>query len=153
MRADWRRIHDEIVRRSDPESPEDEEQRAEVFREFLERHESTLAAMKMSPDKANAAMLEAQRQFLEADAEVKRVEEALLQARANEAERSTEWIVAMLQQIEKLEAMSEEDWDALEFDHRVRVREALEMLRENREDFLSELPLELRTEWERRLGS
>ena len=48
--------------------------------------------------------------------------------------------------------MSQEEWDALPLERRMKLYDLLEALRRNRESMLSTLPVEARREWERRLG-
>lgn len=158
MREEWARIEPEVSRARDPEADEDEEDerlthRSELFRDFLDRHGSLLVAMGLAPEMADAASLEVlQRRFLEADDEVKKREEELLQTQADAAEALSKLSVAGLRLLAQYEAIPQTQWDELEPDARRTTYETLELLREHREEMLGELPLEQRREWERRLG-
>jgi hypothetical protein len=156
MREEWKRIAPEIMRPVDPELLDDEvrelfAQRSALWRGFVERHRVAFRATNANAEKrVEAAMDQAEREFMEADEEVRKAEEELLQARADSAESQQALVEGMLGTLAGLEALSAEDWDKMEPMQRKNTYEILTELREDRPEMLAELPAERRRYWESR---
>jgi hypothetical protein len=158
MRGEWAevRAHQPLY---GPELPEEDRYEAAVrqmaiFRAFLERHRAVFAAPELTEqDREPQEMTRLLQLFLDASEKVQRSEEKALQLSAVLADGCRELVLECLKQLARLESMPQEEWDALSRESRVNHYTLLEALRPSRESMLGTLPIELRREWERRLGS
>ncbi|HEV7406604.1 MAG TPA: hypothetical protein VGO11_26875 [Chthoniobacteraceae bacterium] len=157
MRREWAelRAHEPL---SDPELPEEDRYEAAVrrmagFRAFLHRHHAVFTAPDLTEQ--DREPLEATRLlqlFLDASEKVQRGEEKALQLSADLADGCRDLVLELLNKLAWLESMPQEEWDAMPPETRVKLFDLLEALRPSRESMLGTLPIELRREWERRLG-
>ncbi|HEV7406602.1 MAG TPA: hypothetical protein VGO11_26865 [Chthoniobacteraceae bacterium] len=157
MRREWAevRAHQPLYH---PELPEEDRyevavRQMAVFRAFLERHRAVFALPDL-PERDRHAQETTRRLQLFIDwceQEQRRLEEAL-QENADRTDFCDEFVLECLKQLVRLESMPQEKWDALPIEQALKLNDLLEALRANREAMLGTLPIELRREWERRLG-
>jgi hypothetical protein len=157
MRREWAEVnaHQPLY---DPELPEEDRYEAAVrqmaiFRAFLDRHRAVFAAPGLTEQ--DREPLEATRllqEFIDASEKAQRTQEKALQLNADLADSCRNLVLEVLNKLVWLRSLPQEKWDAMPPEQRVNLYDLLEALRPSRESMLSTLPIELRREWERRLG-
>lgn len=156
MRRDWEALSEEMIR-WDKEMLNGD-QRAEAVRRtaLLEHHSSQHRAILLArPTDPAALELAATQKFLAeylaADDAANEAEEVMLQAFAKKAEARQAVVILTLERLEWMESIPQEQMDAASEENRAQLLSAMQSLQENREALLTELPIELRREWEGRL--
>jgi hypothetical protein len=159
LRREWAEIKEEVLRANRAIEDEDEKAEAaarrmqELLTGFVERHRKTLRVLGADPALLDpAGLTERFQKFIDAEREYRQAEDALLIATANKAEGQQAVNILLLQKLEEWEALPDSAWDAMSPDERRQDYELLEQLRARCDEILAELPLQLRQEWERRLG-
>jgi sugar phosphate isomerase/epimerase len=157
MRREWAEVcaHQPLA---NPGLPEEDRYEAAmrqmaIYRAFLDRHRAVFAApdlaeQDLEPQKAARRL----QLFLDWCEQEERREEKLLQENADLADGCHDLVLELLNQLARLESMSQEEWDALPLETRLKLNALLEALRPSRLSMLGTLPIALRREWERRLG-
>lgn len=157
MRREWGelRAHQRLF---DPKLPPEDRSEAAarqmvIFRDFLHRHRAVFAAPDVADeDREPQEMARLLQTFLDASEQADRTEETFLQRNADLADACRGLVPELLKKLAWLESMPQEEWDAMPPDARVNLYDLLAALRPSRESMLGTLPIELRREWERRLG-
>lgn len=75
-----------------------------------------------------------------------------LDASVKLADATTNLVVQLLINLHTLETLPDEEWDQMEPPERTGVMDTVLHLRSGREMFLANLPIDLRREWEEKLG-
>jgi hypothetical protein len=156
MRAEWQELRAQVMEWN-AESPEDETaedaiRRTAILRDFFARHREALLWAGVQNEQLDLTELEADlARFLHSDASYHDEEEKLLQMTAIKAQKEQDLTITLLTQLESLENIPQEEWDAMSEDERGSLATVVAHFRANREGMLSVLPIAVRREWESRL--
>ena len=150
MFADYQAIEGKVAK-SDP--AEVASYKVELMREFCAVHADTIEAMaKVSSHPIFAAMRAQLQVFTKIDDEIERADDEDLRAQAKIGEAEEKAVVAGLELLAQMEALSEQDRMAMDPETRRQAMVLLTQLREDMSRMLGQLPIEQRREWEKRLG-
>jgi hypothetical protein len=126
----------------DDADPRDPEREAEALEAFIRRHPTRLRRRGVTLEDFLTRMIPLKDEFVRAQGEEEKAHDELLHSKANLAEAERNLILAIFDRAQELEAMTEEQWQAIEPKERTELWNFLGEFRGRREEWLANLPVE-----------